>query len=103
MKFESQARVIIDAKVPVFSFIFGVPPKEILDECKKQKIITVGGATTPEEAIALDKAGVDAIIASGFEGGGHRGSFLGAAEDSLYGTFSLVPQIADLVSVPVIA
>jgi len=103
IKFESQMRVIIDAKVPVFSFIFGIPPKEILEECRKQNIVTIGGATTPEEAIALDKAGVDAIVASGFEGGGHRGSFLRAAENSLYGTFSLVPQVADLVSVPVIA
>src|SRR6202162_6377333 len=47
--------------------------------------------------------GVDAIVASGFEAGGHRSSFLRAAEDSLTGTFSLVPQIADMVNVPVIA
>ena len=51
----------------------------------------------------LQEAGVDAIVASGFEAGGHRGSFLRAAEDSLTGTFSLVPQIVDRVEVPVIA
>ena len=66
-------------------------------------IVTIGTATTPEEAAALQEAGVDAIVASGFEAGGHRGSFLRAAEDSLTGTFSLVPQIADMVNVPVIA
>src|SRR5262249_46572200 len=52
---------------------------------------------------ALQEAGVDAIVASGFEAGGHRGSFLRAAEHSLTGTFSLVPQVVDAVDVPVIA
>jgi nitronate monooxygenase len=103
IKFEDQARIILDAKVPVFSFIFGIPPKEILDECRKQRIITIGAATTPDEAIVLEQAGVDAIAASGFEAGGHRGSFLRPAEDSLTGTFSLVPQVADAVSIPVVA
>jgi nitronate monooxygenase len=103
VKFEDQARVLLDAKVPVFSFIVGVPPKEILDECRAQGILTIGTATTPDEAIALEQAGVDAIVASGFEAGGHRGSFLLPAEESLTGTFALVPQAADAVSVPVIA
>ena len=103
MRFEDQARALIDAKVPVFSFIFGIPPKEILQECEAKHIVTIGTATTPEEAAALQEAGVDAIVASGFEAGGHRGSFLRAAEDSLAGTFSLVPQIAATVDVPVIA
>src|SRR6185437_10473247 len=51
----------------------------------------------------LEEAGVDAIAASGYEAGGHRGSFLRSAEDSLTGTLSLVPQIVDAVDVPVIA
>jgi nitronate monooxygenase len=103
IKFEDQVRVVLDAKVPVFSFIFGIPPKEILDECRAQGIITIGAATTPDEAIALEQAGVDAIAASGFEAGGHRGSFLRPAEESLTGTFSLVPQVADVVLIPVVA
>src|SRR5258708_14620828 len=98
-RFEDQVRALIDAKVPVFSFIFGIPPKEILQECEAKHIVTIGTATTSEEAAALQEAGVDAIVASGFEAGGHRGSFLRAAEDSLTGTFSLVPQIADKVNV----
>lgn len=102
-KFEDQARVLLDAKVPVFSFIVGIPPKEILDECRAQGILTIGAATTPDEAILLEQAGVDVIAASGFEAGGHRGSFLRPAEESLTGTFSLVPQVADAVSVPVVA
>src|SRR6202047_54082 len=102
-RFEDQARVLLDAKVPVFSFIFGIPPREILEECRAKSIVTIGTATTPEGAAALQEAGVDVIVASGFEGGGHRGSFLRSAEDSLTGTLSLVPQITDKVKVPVIA
>src|SRR5450755_783325 len=103
IRFEDQVRVLLDERVPVFSFIYGVPPREILDECRAKGIVTIGTATTPDEAAVLQDAGVDAIVASGFEAGGHRGSFLRAAEDSLTGTFSLVPQIADMVDIPVIA
>src|SRR5450631_1683986 len=103
MRFEDQARVLLDEKVPVFSFIYGIPTREILEECRAKHIVTIGTATTPEEGAALQDAGVDAVVASGFEAGGHRGSFLRSAEDSLTGMFSLVPQIADVVNVPVIA
>jgi hypothetical protein len=103
MRFADQARVLLDERVPVFSFIYGIPPREILEECRARRIVTIGTATTPEESAALQDAGVDAIVASGFEAGGHRGSFLRAGDNSLTGTFSLVPQIADRVNVPVIA
>jgi nitronate monooxygenase len=103
VRFEDQVRVLLDAKLPAFSFIFGIPPKEVLDECRAKDIVTIGTATTPDEGLALQNAGVDVIVASGFEAGGHRGSFLRSAEDSLTGTFSLVPQVVDLVDVPVIA
>lgn len=103
IRFEQQARVILDARVPVFSFIYGVPPREIVHDCRARHITTIGTATTPDEATALQEAGVDVIVASGFEAGGHRGSFLRPAEQSLTGTFSLVPQVADRVDVPVVA
>jgi nitronate monooxygenase len=102
-RFEDQVRVLLDANVAAFSFVFGIPPGEILDECRAKRIVTIGTATTPDEAAALQDAGVDAIAASGFEAGGHRGSFLRSPEDSLIGTLSLVPQIVDIVDVPVIA
>jgi nitronate monooxygenase len=101
--FEAQARAVIDARPPVLSFVYGIPPAEIVNECRRQQITTIGTATTPDEAAALERAGVDAIVASGFEGGGHRGSFLRPAKDSLMGGISLIPQVVDAVSVPVIA
>jgi nitronate monooxygenase len=102
-RFEDQVRVLLDASVPAFSFIFGIPAREILEECRAKGIVTIGTATTPDEGAALQEAGVDAVVASGFEAGGHRGSFLRPAEDSLTGTLSLVPQVVDIVDVPVIA
>jgi nitronate monooxygenase len=103
LRFEDQVRVLLDAKVSAFSFIYGIPPQEILKECHRQGILTIGTATTPDEAIALEEAGVDVVVASGFEAGGHRGSFLRSSEDSLTGTISLVPQIVDAVGIPVVA
>jgi len=66
-------------------------------------IKTVGAATTLDEAIAIENSGIDAVVATGFDAGGHRVSFLNKAEESLIGTFSLIPQIADHVRIPVIA
>src|ERR1700722_3465845 len=76
LRFEDQVRVLLAAKVPVLSFIYCIPHNEILEECHRQDIVTIGTATTPDEAIALEQAGVDVVVASGFEAGGHRGSFL---------------------------
>jgi nitronate monooxygenase len=103
IRFEDQVQVFLEEQVPAFSFIFGIPSKQVLDEFRRKGIALIGAATTVDEAIALDQAGVDVIAASGFEAGGHRGSFLQSAEDSLTGTISLVPQVVDAVRVPVVA
>ncbi|UUY06067.1 nitronate monooxygenase [Svornostia abyssi] len=101
--FDVLADALIDAGPPVFSFVYGVPDPEILERCRAAGIVTVGTAITVEEAVALDEAGVDAIVASGFEAGGHRVAFLREAEDSLTGTMSLVPAVVAEVEAPVIA
>ena len=101
--FEEQVDALIEARPAVFSFVFGIPSPQILATCREKGIATVGGASTVDEAIAMEAAGVDMVVASGFEAGGHRPSFLKSAEDSLVGTFALVPQIADRVRIPVIA
>jgi nitronate monooxygenase len=103
LRFEDQARVLLEAKVPVFSFVYGIPPEEILVEAKRRGIVAIGTATTVNEAKALEDAGADIVVASGFEAGGHRGSFLERSEDSLTGTISLVPQTVDAVEIPVVA
>ncbi|HTF17877.1 MAG TPA: nitronate monooxygenase [Chryseolinea sp.] len=102
-RFENQLEVILHEKPPVFSFVFGVPSADILEQCRRLGIVTVGAATTLDEAILLDSAGVDMIIASGFEAGGHRPSFLASAESSTTGTFVLVQIIKEKVKTPVIA
>jgi nitronate monooxygenase len=102
-RFENQLQVVLDIKPKVFSFMFGLLPPDVMEQCKRAGIITVGAATTLDEAIALDNAGVDMIIASGFEAGGHRPSFLDSAEQSTTGTFVLVQLIREKVKAPVIA
>ena len=102
-KFEEQMEAIFEAKPAVFSFVYGIPNASILEKCKSLNIKTVGAATTVDEAIALENAGVDAIVATGMEAGGHRVSFLRTAEESLTGTFALIPQVADNVKIPIIA
>jgi nitronate monooxygenase len=101
--FEDQVQAMLDAAPPVMSFVFGIPSPAILSECRSRGIATMGTITTIDEAIAMDQAGVDIIVATGFEAGGHRVSFLRSAEESLTGTLALIPQVADRVSRPVIA
>lgn len=101
--FEEQVQVILDLRPAVFSFVFGIPDVGILRECIRRGIVTVGAATTQEEAAALDEAGVDMIVATGSEAGGHRPSFLRPAEQSLTGTLALVPQVRNITRKPVIA
>jgi nitronate monooxygenase len=102
-QFEEQVEAIFEVRPAVFSFVYGIPSVFILEKCKSLGIITIGAATTVDEAVALENAGVDAIVATGFEAGGHRVSFLRSAEDSLTGTFALIPQVADAVKIPIVA
>jgi nitronate monooxygenase len=101
--FDEQAAALLEARPPIFSFIFGVPPAAVLEECRRRGIVTIGTATTVDEAVALAQAGVDLIVASGAEAGGHRPSFLHSAETSITGIMSLAPQVLDAVKIPVIA
>jgi nitronate monooxygenase len=101
--YEEQIETILELKPPIFSFVFGLPSTDVLERCRSARIATAGAATTPAEARALADAGVDMVVATGFEAGGHRVSFLREPEECLTGTLSLVPQVVDTVKVPVIA
>lgn len=102
-RFENQLQVVLDIRPKVFSYMFGTLTADLIEQCRKRGIITIGAATTLDEAIALEATGTDMIIASGFEAGGHRPSFLEAAEASITGTFVLVQLIREKVKIPVIA
>lgn len=102
-RFDEQAEAVLVARPAAFSFVFGIPDARTLTAFRDRGIVTIGTATTPDEAVALDEAGVDAIVASGAEAGGHRGAFLAPAEESLVGTLPLVRIVAAEVRAPVIA
>jgi nitronate monooxygenase len=102
--FDSDSCAIIEEFKPaIVSFHFGLPALDLLDRIKATKARVIGSATTVREARWLESHGCDAIIAMGFEVGGHRGNFLSDDTARQVGTFALVPQIADAVKVPVIA
>lgn len=101
--FEEQVRVLLEEEVPAFSFTFGIPSIELMKEFKSRNVTVMGTATTVREALALEESGVDMIVGQGYEAGGHRGTFLESTQHSLVGTFSLIPQMVDYVSIPVIA
>lgn len=101
--FEQHIKVVIEEKVPVCSFTFGIPSKKIIEDLKQHGTVLIGTATTVEEAIANEKSGMDIIVVQGSEAGGHRGNFLGRHQASQIGLMSLIPQVVDHVSIPVIA
>lgn len=100
---EEQLDAVLEARPAVLSVVFGVPAPEVVAAAHDRGIRVIGTATTVAEARALEAGGVDAIVASGAEAGGHRVSFLRPAEQSLVGTFALVPQVVEAVEVPVVA
>ena len=95
--------VLEEFRPEVVSFHFGLPEQSLLDRVKATGAKILSSATTVEEAVWLEQHGCDAIIAMGYEAGGHRGMFLSDDLSSQVGTFALVPQVVDAVKVPVIA
>jgi nitronate monooxygenase len=100
---EQQLEAVWQVAPAVLSVVFGVPSPDMIEQARALGIRVIGTATTVAEAVALTEGGVDAVVATGMEAAGHRVSFLRPAEDSLVGTFALVPQVVDAVDVPVIA
>lgn len=100
---EAMLAVVLAAAPSVASFHFGLPAADLLTPLKEAGIIILSSATSPDEARQLEAAGADAIIAQGWEAGGHRGVFDPSNGPGDIGTFALVPQVVDAVSVPVIA
>jgi nitronate monooxygenase len=101
--FEEKLAATLDIGATYFSFTFGVLPGSAIRAIKDKQMFLIGTATTVEEAIALEMAGVDAVTVQGSEAGGHRGTFLSEFSAGSIGTMPLVPQVVDAVKIPVIA
>lgn len=101
--FPAQLAAALETEASAFSFTFGILPREATEAIKRSGLFLIGTATSVEEAMALEKAGVDAVVAQGSEAGGHRGTFSGDFSAAMIGTISLVPQVVDAVNIPVIA
>jgi nitronate monooxygenase len=101
--FDDQIEVVLEERPPVFSFTFGIPPADRLSALREAGIVVLGTATTVREAVALESAGCDVVVAQGSEAGGHRGSFATPFESALVGLVALVPQIVDRIEPPVVA
>jgi nitronate monooxygenase len=102
-RFEDQLAAALAGGASVFSFTFGILPGRAIDAIKERGLYLIGTGTTVEEAIALEQAGVDAVVAQGSEAGAHRGTFAVPFESGMIGTVALVPQVVDAVRVPVVA
>lgn len=94
---------LLRLRPPVVSFHFGLPPTPWISALKSKGIVTFATATNLNEAIAIEKVGVDAVIAQGMQAGGHRGVFDEHATDQLLETAQLTTQLVEHTPLPVIA
>lgn len=101
--FEEQMQVVLEESVPVVSFTFGIPDDNWVQQLKKKGIFLIGTATSLHEARLLEASHMDAIVAQGSEAGGHRGTFIGKAENSLFKLDVLIKEFCNNVKLPVVA
>lgn len=100
---ETMCAVVEAVRPELVSFHFGLPEPELLERVRAAGARILATATTVEEGRWLARHRVDAIIAQGWEAGGHSGRFLGGLPEEQMGLFALVPQLADAAGLPVIA
>jgi len=102
--FDELLNMIISEEISIISFTFGVLNQQTINRLRQKNIIMIGTATTIREGLMLQASGCDAVIAQGYEAGGHRGGgFAGEDSSGLIGTMALVPQMVDALHIPVIA
>lgn len=100
---EEMMRMLLEERPAVVSFHFGLPATATIAALRDVGIVLLATATSVAEARAVAAAGINAIVAQGWEAGGHRGMFDPTVNDDMIGTMALVRQIADATDLPVIA
>jgi len=100
---EKMCDLVMEFHPEVVSFHFGLPDKNLMARVQRAGAKIISSATSVDEARWLEDRGCDAVIAQGYEAGGHRGAFLTQDVSTQVGTMALVPQVVDAVTVPVIA
>jgi nitronate monooxygenase len=95
--------MLLAERPKVVSFHFGVPSRERIEALHDAGVVLLGSATSVAEGRALVAAGVDAVVAQGYEAGGHRGMFDPDADDDALGTMALTRLLARETERPVIA
>ncbi|WP_055524759.1 nitronate monooxygenase [Streptomyces graminilatus] len=103
--YDAKLAVLLDNPVPVVSFHFGVPSTDVLDSLRRAGTLTLVTATTAEEALAVQRAGADAVIVQGVEAGGHQGTHRDnpEADGSAIGLLALIAQVRETVDLPLVA
>ncbi|MCQ9130638.1 nitronate monooxygenase [Streptomyces hilarionis] len=103
--YDAKLAVLLDNPVPVVSFHFGVPGGDTLEALRRAGTVTLVTATTAEEAVAVERAGADAVIVQGVEAGGHQGAHRDNPETDGCGVglLSLLAQVRESVRLPVVA
>jgi nitronate monooxygenase len=100
---ERMLELFLEEQPKVVSFHFGLPPSEFIRALKKAGIILIASATNLDEARQIEESGLDAVIAQGYEAGGHRGIFNEDAEDDKLGTLALTRLLVKKINLPVIS
>jgi nitronate monooxygenase len=100
---EKMCDLVVEFHPEVVSFHFGLPDKNLLARVRRTSAKIISSATSVDEARWLEDQGCDAVVAQGYEAGGHRGVFLTQDVSTQVGTMALVPQVVDAIKVPVIA
>jgi nitronate monooxygenase len=100
---DAMLEMLVERRPEVVSFHFGLPSAERIQALRKAGCVLIASATNLPEARVLAQAGVDAVIAQGYEAGGHRGVFDPAARDDCLGALALTRVLVRELKVPVIA
>ncbi|CAM5305014.1 Propionate 3-nitronate monooxygenase OS=Streptomyces alboniger OX=132473 GN=CP975_11505 PE=3 SV=1 [Streptomyces alboniger] len=103
--YDAKLAILLDDPVPVVSFTFGCPTRDVLDSFARAGTLTVVTVTTPEEAQTAQWAGADAVCVQGVEAGGHQGTHRDQpeADGAGLGLLTLLTLVRETVQLPVIA